>query len=92
MKGHDIVDDGCAPHCRCGNEKMIVRCGGKFANHPGRFYYKCPVNGKHTQSFIWCDEYQNNSSTSDVQDFLRQPHYNIGPGAKLHASTTSEKP
>ncbi|KAL1563825.1 hypothetical protein AAHA92_06248 [Salvia divinorum] len=38
---------------------MDLRCAGKSAMHAGRFYYKCPVNGKHPGSFKWCDEYHN---------------------------------
>ncbi|KAL1549622.1 hypothetical protein AAHA92_17702 [Salvia divinorum] len=36
---------------------MEMRCAGKSAMNAGRYYYKCPLNGKHPGSFMWCDEY-----------------------------------
>ncbi|KAL1546015.1 hypothetical protein AAHA92_22674 [Salvia divinorum] len=49
------------PLCVCGKGKIDLRCAGKSAINAGRFYYKCPVNGKHPGSFKWCDESQEGS-------------------------------
>ncbi|KAL1536921.1 hypothetical protein AAHA92_29495 [Salvia divinorum] len=40
---------------------MELRCAGKSARNAGRYYYKCPVNGKHPDSFLWSGEYHNKS-------------------------------
>ncbi|KAL1559487.1 hypothetical protein AAHA92_09824 [Salvia divinorum] len=50
-----MADD--IPDCGCGKRKMEMRCAGRSAMHAGRYYYKCPTNGKHPGSFKWCDEY-----------------------------------
>ncbi|KAG6387513.1 hypothetical protein SASPL_152705 [Salvia splendens] len=73
MKSHEVHDHDDAPQCRCGQGKMVVRCSGKFANNPGRHYYKCPYNGKHAQSFIWCDEFGTRVQTIKDEGFLHQP-------------------
>ncbi|KAL1543545.1 hypothetical protein AAHA92_20507 [Salvia divinorum] len=49
---------GDIPECGCGEGKMELRCAGKTAMHAGRYYLKCPHNGKHLGSFQWYDEYQ----------------------------------
>ncbi|KAL1566887.1 hypothetical protein AAHA92_02430 [Salvia divinorum] len=61
------MDD--APYCCCGAGKMDLRCAGKSALHAGRLYLKCPVNGKHAESFIWFDEHnsQGTDRNSSVQ-------------------------
>ena len=42
--------------CVCGCGRMVLRCAGKSAQNAGRYYLKCPVNGKHPGSFKWYDE------------------------------------
>ncbi|KAL1564377.1 hypothetical protein AAHA92_06728 [Salvia divinorum] len=49
------------PECICGEGKMVLRCAGKSAMNAGRYYYKCPVNGKHPGSFLWSNEYHDKS-------------------------------
>ncbi|KAL1540575.1 hypothetical protein AAHA92_24910 [Salvia divinorum] len=45
------------PDCVCGRGKMELHCAGRSAMNAGRYYYKCPINAKHSGSFKWCDEY-----------------------------------
>ncbi|KAG6423499.1 hypothetical protein SASPL_113896 [Salvia splendens] len=47
---------GETPECVCGYGRMVLRCAGKSAQNAGRYYLKCPVNGKHPGSFKWYDE------------------------------------
>ncbi|KAL1544820.1 hypothetical protein AAHA92_00386 [Salvia divinorum] len=91
MKPHEVHDQYNSPQCRCGQGKMVVRCGGKFANHPGRYYYKCPLNAKHAQSFIWCDEFQASNPTIENQVFQRQPPVHRGCSPDLLSSTVIDK-
>ncbi|KAL1536533.1 hypothetical protein AAHA92_29169 [Salvia divinorum] len=49
---------GETPACVCGSSKMEMRCTGKSVMNTGRYYLKCPVNGKHLESFKWYDEYR----------------------------------
>ncbi|KAL1536238.1 hypothetical protein AAHA92_28920 [Salvia divinorum] len=56
-----MADD--IPACGCGSGKMVLRCAGRTAMHAGRYYYKCPNNGKHPGSFKWCDEYHSEPGT-----------------------------
>ncbi|KAL1550620.1 hypothetical protein AAHA92_18561 [Salvia divinorum] len=49
------------PECICGEGKMVLRCAGKSAMNAGKYYYKCPVNGKHPGSFLWSNEYHDKS-------------------------------
>ncbi|KAL1535062.1 hypothetical protein AAHA92_31162 [Salvia divinorum] len=52
------TDDGdLIPECACGKGNMRLFCAGKDATHSGRYFYKCPANAKHPNSFLWCDEY-----------------------------------
>ncbi|KAL1568553.1 hypothetical protein AAHA92_00157 [Salvia divinorum] len=67
MKSQEVHDQYNAPQCRCGQGNMVVGCGRKIANHPGCYYYKCPLNSKYAQSFIWCDEFQASNPTIENQ-------------------------
>ncbi|KAL1550156.1 hypothetical protein AAHA92_18156 [Salvia divinorum] len=69
------------PDCVCGKGKMHIRCAGRSAIHAGRYYFKCPYNGNHSRSFMWCDEYIIEQSQSGVPrtDYL-------GEDNKLHTS------
>lgn len=57
------------PECNCGRGKMKLFCAGKEATHAGRYYYKCPLNAKHSRSFLWCDEYHSRNGDA------KQPSY-----------------
>ncbi|KAL1547693.1 hypothetical protein AAHA92_16016 [Salvia divinorum] len=52
------------PFCACGAGKMMLLRAGEAATNAGRYYYKCPRNGKHVKSFIWCDDYHSKTSTA----------------------------
>lgn len=49
------------PNCVCGNGRMLRKIVGSRSIHPGRAYYKCPVNGNHKVRFHLCDEYHQNA-------------------------------
>ncbi|KAL1568899.1 hypothetical protein AAHA92_00446 [Salvia divinorum] len=67
------MDD--TPDCSCGKEKMTMRCAGKSALNAGRFYYKCPTNGKHAGLFLWCDEFHGGNPKEGIS-------YNLGDTEK----------
>ncbi|KAL1566828.1 hypothetical protein AAHA92_02386 [Salvia divinorum] len=52
------------PECACGAGKMELRCAGKAAMHAGRYYLRCPHNGKHPGSFRWFDDFQRQLTNS----------------------------
>lgn len=52
-----MIDNDGGPDCVCGEGKMVLLRAGKWAINAGRYYYKCPVDGKHPGWFWWYDEY-----------------------------------
>ncbi|KAL1536836.1 hypothetical protein AAHA92_29419 [Salvia divinorum] len=58
------MGDG-TPLCGCGKGKMELRCAGRSSMNAGRYYYKCPVNGKHPGSFKWYDEYHDEHASRE---------------------------
>lgn len=43
---------------------------GKLTDHPGRYFYRCPLDDKHSKSLIWCDEYHRKDPAGKIPDFV----------------------
>ena len=71
-------DGGFTPVCACGKGNMRLCCAGETTNNPGRYYYKCLVNGDHPRSFKWYYEQnivQEHRKPKAPQSTLRHSHY-----------------
>ncbi|XP_041990546.1 uncharacterized protein LOC121741727 [Salvia splendens] len=63
------------PDCSCGIGKMVRRTAGKTAMNPGRKYWKCPVGGQHSGSFMWCDERANYTAAREATSEVDSKSY-----------------
>lgn len=47
-----------SPDCCCGRGTMLLLCATERSKHLSRYFYKCPVDGRHQRNLIWCDDFK----------------------------------
>lgn len=62
---------------------------GKKTGHPGRYFYKCPLDETHDQCFLWCDKYHSQAQNGQVPKFVLNHRYNATQQDSCETSSTS---
>lgn len=78
-----MYEAGDAPECCCGEGEMVLLKAGKHAMNAGRYYLKCPADGKHPMSFKWYDAYRAESEWHSIQETGKQ-------GVHIRAAAVSD--
>ena len=74
------------PECLCGGGKMSLFCAGPDAKHNGRWYYKCPINSKHSGYFLWCDDYHSKHGDGKMPNYVLNQVYRLAKAEDISVS------
>ena len=77
------------PECFCGGGRMKLLCVGPEATHVGRYFYKCPTDAKHFESFLLCDDYHSTHGDGKQPAYVKRQSYR--PNKQMWASEAVKK-
>ncbi|KAL8457452.1 hypothetical protein ACS0TY_035352 [Phlomoides rotata] len=66
---------------------MVLLQAGTNKN-PGRYFYKCPRNLKHQNSFIWCDAWHQHDPPNMMPHFLKFQNTSLSYYAQPSSSSS----
>ncbi|KAL8498317.1 hypothetical protein ACS0TY_021585 [Phlomoides rotata] len=90
----EAMEHGCSnlmgwpPMCWCDAGPMSIREVGTEKNK-GRFFYRCPRNLSHHNSFIWCDIWHQNDPPNMLPPFLKNQTSFVSCVVQPSASSSS---